>query len=264
MDIDMQSFSGVEGLAAADQPNTQIAQVASEDYPVYEEFLEKETPMQQPEVAQDAPVVNEQEFNFKALREEVDRIKAEREAERNEYRQNLEMMRANNASQTQRPQVQEKPMFDGMDDTEVPNVGEIRSAWAQKESAYQSRIEELEVAREHSDYAEVLTKYTAPLIQQKPHLAEGLKGASNKALYAYELGVMARAMQQQQQPAQVVQQPVATPQGQAKAQRIIENSRRPGTLSSASGQTTITKADYYATMSDKDFHAIASKHLGEI
>lgn len=262
-DIDMQSYSGATDLAAVDQqqPNTPNAYEAHEDFPVYEEFLVKETQEQTPAASepQSAPVPSEQELNFKALREEIDRIKAERDSERQEYRQNLEMMR-NNAPQKPAP-VEDRRMFGEMDDNDVPTAGDIRKAWENRESQYQARIEELEISRQYPDYADVLTKYTAPLLKQKPHLAEGLRSASNKALFAYELGVMARGIQPQPA-APVVQQP---PANQRKAERIIENSRKPGNLSSfGGGQSTLSKADYYGSMSDKDFLALAAKNLGEI
>jgi len=45
------------------------------------------------------------------------------------------------------------------------------------------------------------------------------------------------------------------------AEKIVENSRKPGTLSSAGGQSVLSKADYYASMSDKQFAEFASKNL---
>lgn len=253
-ELDMKSYAGelMDSAAEGQQEVGVNSYEETQEYPVQEEFLDKPSAQE----VQGTP--SKQELNFKALREEVDRIKTEREAERREYQMNLEMMRAN--LNQQHPQPIESPktskMFEGMDDHEVPNVKEIRQAWEQREADYQARIEELQVVQTHPDYAEVIQKYTAPLIKQKPHLAEGIYGAKNKALFAYELGKM---YQQQQQ--------AATPPSNmpsANAQRIVENSRKPGTLSSAGGQGSLSKADYYATMSDVEFMKMAARNLGEI
>jgi hypothetical protein len=48
------------------------------------------------------------------------------------------------------------------------------------------------------------------------------------------------------------------------AQRIVENARKPGTLAQAGGQSALSKADYFATMSDAEFMKMASKHLDTI
>ena len=137
----------------------------------------------QPEPVQTVQEPSQQELNFKALREEIDRIKVERD----EFRLNLDLLKAN-AQQLKTPPPEPKKFLDGMDEHEIPNVQEIRKAFEQREAEFQSRLEEIQVQQQFADYNEVLEKYTAPLLKQKPHLAEGIYGARNKALYAYELG----------------------------------------------------------------------------
>jgi len=48
------------------------------------------------------------------------------------------------------------------------------------------------------------------------------------------------------------------------AQRIVENARKPATLSQAGGQSVLSKADYYATMSDAEFMKMANQHLESV
>jgi len=258
-DIDMKNFAGAPNEpAAAVQPDTNSYQheVQGEAFVLPPEPIQPEAP---PEVkVPEPPQENRQEQNFKALREEVDRIKVERETERREYSQNLDMLKANMAQNMPRP---EKPkMFGDMKDDDIPNVGELRNAWNQKESEYQARIEELQVAQEHPDYAEVVEKFALPLVKSKPHLAQGILGAENKALFIYELGKMAQQLQTSQAPPSPPQPP---PQAikSSQAERIVENARKPGTLSGAGGQGTLSKADYYATMSDEEFMKMATKNL---
>lgn len=198
---------------------------------------------------------SKQELNFKALREEVDRLKAERESEKREYQFQMEMIRANmNQAQVPRQEEATRKMFEGMSDDDIPTVSELRKEWEQRESNYQERIEEMQVQQNYPDYAEVLEKYTAPLIKQKPHLAAGIRGADNKALFAYELGKMAQQA--------IVQQ--STPPQSENAKRILENSRKPGTLSSAGGRSALSQTDYYASMSDAEFIKFAGRHLNGI
>lgn len=250
-DIDIKSYAGeILDSAAESHLSDQNSYEEDSEYPVHKEFLDAPEPEKVSELAE---IQTKQEHNFRALREEIDRVKAEKD----ELRQNLEMMRANLAQRPPPVEHQEKKMFDGLDDYETPNVSQIRQEWEKRESGYQARIEELQVAQQYPDYAEVIQKYTAPLINQKPHLYEGIQGSKNKALFAYELG----KMYQQQQHINPAPTPTLPSQN---AQRIVENARKPGTLSSAGGQSTLSKADYYASMSDAEFMRVANKHLGEI
>ncbi len=176
-DIDMKTFAGAPSdPVAVDQPivdtNSYQQELKTEEFPVQTEFLD------QPVIKQEVDEIpSKQELNFRALREEVDRIKAEKK----ELEYNMDLMRANMAQRPQESSIKPKKMFDGMNDDDIPNVSEIRKEWDQKESQYQSRIEELQVAQQYSDYAEVIEKYALPLVKQKPHLAEGM--CSHKAFH---------------------------------------------------------------------------------
>ena len=247
-DIDMQNYAGASSqpAAAVEQVvDTNSYQQETSEYPVEKELLE------QPVKTDVVEEPSKQELNFRALTQEVDRMKAERESEKKEYQLQLDMLRANMAQQQQPTQHQERKFLDGMKDDDVPSVGELRKEWDQKEAMYQGRLEELQVAQMHPDYAEVMEKYLAPLVKQKPYLAEGIQGARNKAQYAYELAKMAQQMQDHQ---------VQTTKSE-NAQRIVENSRKPGTLSQAGGQGALSKADYFASMSDQEFMKMASRNL---
>jgi hypothetical protein len=252
LDIDIQNFAGEFSAPVAGEQNTDqnfYQQESGDQAYVHQDLLE---PAEATPKAQEEP--SPQELNFAALRQEVDRIKAEKEAEKREYQLQLDMLRANVAQQqAAQTQPKKREMFDGLDKDYVPNVDEIRREWSDREAAYQSRLEELEFQTMHPDYAEVMEKYSIPLVRQKPHLAEGLKGAANKALFAYELGKMAQQMQTNQAP--------PPPRVSESAQRIVENSKKPGHLSQVGGQSVLSKTDYYATMSDQEFYKLASRNL---
>lgn len=257
LDIDMNSYAGeFSNPAAGDQAIETNLYEGQPEFPVNDDLLDAAPQADlPPQEAEKNPQAN----HFRALREEVDRIKAEKDTERREYQAQLDMLKANLAQSNRQhePVAQERKMFEGMDDSDVPNVRELRTEWESRESAYQSRIEELQVAQMHPDYAEVIEKYAIPLVHQKPHLAEGLQGAKNKALFAYELGKMAQQMQAHAAP----QEPARPSEN---AQRMVENARKPGTLSQTGGQAALSKADYFASMSDAEFVKFASKNLEQI
>jgi cytochrome c556 len=251
-DIDMKSLTGADFVPAAGEyvESNSYDQEAS-DYPVNVALLDQPVKTQVDESAKE-PGTNPQAENFRAFREEVDRMKAERDLEKREFQLQLEMLRANmQAKHSQPEQPQERKFLGGMDESDVPSVGELRKEFEQREAQYAARIEELQVQQAHPDYAEVIEKYALPLVQQKPHLAEGLRGASNKALFAYELGKMAQRMQA----------PVQAAAKSDNAQRIVDNAKKPGTLSQAGGQGALSKADYFASMSDQEFMQMASRNL---
>lgn len=267
MTINMKEFTGENDSAAGGletQANSYQQEIAQDEVSVDQGILNQvnETRMADAEKAIDAPIPepSKQELNFQALREEVERLKHERDAERNEFRQNLELFKANlQQPVAQAPREEPKKFLDGLSETDVPNVAEIRQAFEQREQQYQLRLEELEIQSRHPDYVEVLEKFTAPLLKQKPHLAQGFNGAVNKAMYAYELGKMAQgAMQTAQAPVSQQTSPSET------AQKIVENARKPASLAQAGGTSRLSQADFYANMSDAEFIKMASKNLGEI
>lgn len=260
-DIDMENYGRGSALAAAEQTVDTNSYQQEDGEVVHKELLEQPFKTEVDEV-QEKAAINPQAENFRALREEVDRIKAEKEADKRDHQVQLEMLRANLAQQNQAKQTSKEQApdpFHGMSDADVPNVAEIKQAWNQlkdeqqkQERAYQERLEELHVQQMHPDYAEVIEKFALPLVKQKPHLLQGINSSSNKALFAYELGKMAQQIQNIQQP---------TPTKSETAQRIVDNSRKPGTLSQAGGQAALSKADYFATMSDQEFMKMASRNL---
>lgn len=256
MTIDMKDYAGEHSVSAAEGqqigPNSYQTESQQDQVEIHKEFLSEPTDANDLTPPPEEP--SKQELNFRALREEVDRIKAERD----EFRQNLELLKSQSQQREQHhtPPPEPKKFMDGLADNDVPNVAEIRREFEQRESMFQMKLEEIEIQQRHPDYVEVIEKFTAPLLKQKPHLAEGLYGARNKSLYAYELGKMAQSQQQQI--------PQSPPQQSQNAQRIVANASKPGNIANVGGSSALSQADYYATMSDNDFMKMASKNLGEI
>lgn len=250
------------------------------DYVAEEELQQKytgvadsvaESPVAKEEVAEEQvvsannPEPSEKELNFRALRESIAQEKHEREAERLRYQQELEFMKSQ-VAQMQKP---EKRILDDQQDDDLLTVGKYRQAQQdyekmlrQQEEAYKLKVNELEAKVSNPDYDEVVEKYSIPLLQNNRDFAIGLQTAENKAKYAYELGKMYRDSQLK---AQIAPAPVQETQMSRRAEKIVENASKPGTLSSArGGQPSLSKAEYYASMSEAEFNALVSKNLSEV
>jgi len=228
----------------------------------------------QPEAIQEQPVVqaqedaheSEKEYNFKALREEISREKAERERERQRYSEEIAFLREQYKSKSTNEDQISKSEIDKLSDDDLLTAGQYKRHLQDLESRYQQQLEQVRLNAEEArmkatnpDYAEVMEKYTIPLLQNNRDFARAFQAAENKADFAYRLGKM-----QMLSEAKPVQEPVKTEQMQ-KAERIIENSKKPGTLSNArGGQPSLSKAEYYAAMSEAEFNALVSKNLEEV
>ena len=261
MTIDMKDYAGeFESPAAVEQQSNNSYQRNEYEFPVMPPEA-TETPKVEIENQQEAaPPLQEdvQALNFKALSDSVERLKEERETEKREHQLQLDMLRANFVKQPAQEPAKPRQMFDGMEDGDVPNVGELRKAWQERESAYNERIEELQVANQYSDYAEVLNKHGKRLAENDPYFLQGLRGAENKAMFAYQY---AKREQRLMDLEAQVKGNVAPPVQSNNAQKIVDNARKPGTLAQAGGQSVLSKADYFETMSDADFIKFASKHM---
>lgn len=204
----------------------------------------------------------EKELNFKALRDSIAQEKAERESERLRYQHELEYMRTQLAQQ----QVPKKhPLAEERDD-DLLTVGKYRQTQQeyenmlrQQEDSYKLKLNELETKMQNPDYDEVMDKYAIPLLKTNRDFAIAFQNSENKASFAYNLGRMQRDSQRKDQ---IVPQ---EPEQSRRAERIVENSRKPGTLSSArGGQPSLSKAEYYASMSDAEFNNLVEKNLSEV
>lgn len=256
-DIDIKNYSGevLDDSAAVNQQQVDTNSYLNElqDAPLPQPA--KEGALEAQPLAQE-PIANPQSENFRLLREEVDRLKAERAQEKRDYQAQIEMLRVNTPQRQVEPEKPRK-MFDNLPDDDVPSVKDIRNEWQTRESAYQSRLDELEFQVKHSDYHEVIEKYAKPLANSDPFFIENLRRSVNPAQYAYSQG----KYQQRLHEAESLLKTQQTQQANPTAQRIVDNARKPGTLAQAGGQSVLSQADYFASMSDAEFMKMANKNL---
>jgi hypothetical protein len=241
--LEQQNMQGVNDPAAG-------GQVATPQPPVdqSEEVLEKV--QEQPEA------VSDKDYNFRALREELAQIKEDRDRLRGDF----EDLRRN---QVQRqPEPPRKRAIDDINSDDLVTGAQLKQAMAEREAEYELQLGELRVKAQYSDYDEVTSKYGVPLIEKEPDLAQGFLASNNKAAYLYKLGKMAM-LADKPAPEPVYQAPPPSPN--RDAQRIVENMKKPGTLSnSVGGSGQLSKLDYIAGMSDADFHALMTKNLEQV
>jgi len=209
--------------------------------------------------------LSDKEYNFRALRESIAEQKAEREAERRRYEQELFEMKYQLNQQMQSQKQPEKSALDGLDNSDLMTVEAYKKAQHEQQMRYQEelntlRYENLEnrARLQHSDYNEVMEKYSIPFLRENRDFARAFQAAENPAEFAYQLGRM-------QQGTQSAPQHVVETQARENAERIVQNARKPGTLSSArGGQPSLSKADYYASMSESDFAQFVQRNLEQV
>jgi len=203
-----------------------------------------------------APVAAPVRDQFAEMQSEM----AKQRRENEELRYNLELWKSQLSKQNQPvPQIQQ------LDDDEALTRGVYEEDVSSKMSALERKIADLEfqvsqnsVQSKYADYDEVIEKYTVPLANKNPYLAETIRSASNKPQVAYELGKQERELQQLR--AQVAGQPAKQQyayqnvQAPSPQMRMLENAMKPGSLSMTGGQGTFVqqKVDF-ASMSDAEF-----------
>lgn len=216
-------------------------------------------------VEAEQPVEHDKEYNFRAMREEIAKMKAEKEA----LEQNFDLWKRDLAANNVRrePEAPRKSALDTIPDDDIVTGAQLKRLLAEKDVELKKNLQEQEIYNQemrvksmYSDYDEVATKYGIPLMRKEPELAQAFVGAQNKAAYLYKLGKMAQLSESPQpQPSNIERQTVN------RAQRLVENSRKPGTLSnSPSGQIGISKTDYFANMPESEFNELIKKHLEQV
>lgn len=245
---------------------TGVMDPAAEDQGAVSEATQEQV-VDESNVAQEQPTeaLSDKEMNFKAMREEIAKMKAEKEA----LEQNFDVWKRELASSNVRrePEAPRKSLIESLPDDDIITGAQMKKILAEKDQQYQMHLQEQEVLNQetrmkaqYSDYDEVATTYGVPLLKKEPDLYQAFVGSQNKAAFLYKLGKM---QQLSESPAPAPSQYQA--QAVNKAQRMVENSRKPGTLSNGtSGQQAISRADYYASMDEKQFQDLVAKNLEQV
>jgi hypothetical protein len=204
---------------------------------------------QQAEVATQEPV-SDKELNFRALREEAAKLKSEREY----WKGQADALNKAHQQPTQKQEPAEQLDWD--DSTDVRRAWEtMRHENEQLRNEMRDSLAAIRTKTERSDWDSLVTQNVPELTSKNPLFAEMIQKASNPYEAAYLLAELNSKGRPQERP--VDTRPT-------NAQRAIANMQKPQTLASTGGSASLSSADYYASMSDEDFHKIAAKNLANI
>lgn len=223
-----------------------------DDFARYEAYM-KSQGISTTEVAATQPaVLTDAEKNFVALREKTERL----EKENQDLQRNFDYLR--NTVQKPAEPVRSNPL-DELDQDDAVTARVLRSRdeeFSKRQQALEQEVLRLNQALKYPDYNDVVENFTAPLFKDNPNLAAGFYAAPDPYKYAYDLGVMAR---KQKQEAQTPIAPPKPPPMHPHAQKILENSRKPGSLANTGGQGSFHAVKDFANMSDEEFEAEYAK-----
>lgn len=201
-------------------------------------------------VAAEQAKPSDKEMNFRALREETSKLKEEAS-----YWKGQAEAYSKQPSRMPEP-TEAGPEFDKLD---WDDSRDVRKAWEAMHKDNQRLREEMRdslaaanTKAQHQDWNSMVTQHVPSLTQQNPMFAEMIQKASNPYEAAYLLAQLNSKASQPQVPQNT------------NGQRAMENARKPQTLASVGGQGQISQADYYANMSDADFHKIAARNMENI
>lgn len=207
------------------------------------------------EVANQEPM-SQKEMNFGALREEISKMKEERE-----YWKGQAEAYSRTPQRSPEPQQSDQDALSALDWDDGKDVRKAFETLRQQNQSLQSELRDavtaLSTKTQHQDWNSMVTQHIPQLTSKNPIFAEMIQKASNPYEAAY---LLAELNAKSQQP--VAQQ--APPQMSGNAQRAIENAQKPRSLNSVGGSSTLNAADYYASMSDEDFMKVAGKNLANI
>ena len=209
---------------------------------------------QQPDVAGQE---SEQQTNFRALRDEISKMQSERDYWRGQADAFAKIPARPEPAQEERPDA-----FAALDLDDSRDVKRAFDAVRQENTRLREEIKDaltaIETKTQRQDWNAMVTQHVPNLTSKNPIFAEMIQKASNPYEAAYLLAELnARATTQPQgQPAPV--------QNFGHGQRAIENAQKPQSLASVGGNSNLSAADYYASMSDDDFMKIAARNLANV
>ncbi len=212
--------------------------------------LEAAAPVSDVQSEPQAEQVNEegQQVPLSALQSE----RAQRQQVQDELKVMKDHLALIQAQQSQiQAQQQPKEEIDNLSDDDVLTVGEAKKFLGRMNQQYQGSIEELKMAQKYPNYQEVVTNYLPEVIKQNPTIANTLQKTQDYEL-AYYLATHSEKYKTDHKRAKK----------SADAERILQNSQQPGSLSSVGQISPVNQAKRYKDMSDTDFKQEVNRNLG--
>lgn len=199
--------------------------------------------------------LSEQQMNFRALREEVSKMKEEREY----WKGQAEAFSKIPSRQSEPVQATQEDVYSALDWDDSSDVRKAFEAVRRENQSLRHEIKDaltaIETKAQRQDWNSMVTQHVPQLTSKNPIFAEMIQNSSNPYEAAYLLAELnSKTMQAAPQYSQ---------QGM-NGQRALANASKPQTLASVGGQGQLSAADYYASMSDEDFMKIAGRNLANI
>lgn len=207
-----------------------------------------DTGVTQPEVAAHRHE-SDQQMNFKAVREELAKMQQEREY----WKGQADAYARSPVRAEPQPAEQYNPFKDSEDDDWV-KTSNVRDAYNALRAEFNDKMAAMESKAQHSDWNSMVTQHVPQLTSKNPIFAEMIQRTSNPYEAAYLLAQLnAQASQS-----------TAPPPMSDNAQRAMTNAQKPVSVASMGGRGSLSSAEKYASMSDKDFMEFAAKNMAGI
>jgi hypothetical protein len=196
--------------------------------------------------------LSDKEMNFRALREETSKLKAESEYWRGQAE-------AFKTSPRQEPvQSNHEDAYAALDWDDSRDVRKAFDTLRVENNKLRDEMKDslsaIETKTTRPDWNNLVTQQVPQLTSQNKLFAEMIEKVSNPYEAAYLLAELNAKASGAPSPLQ----------NQGHGQRIQNNSQKPQSLASVGGQGQLNAADYYANMSDEDFMKIAGKNLANV
>jgi hypothetical protein len=193
-----------------------------------------------------------QDKNWGALREEISKMKQERE-----------YWKGQAEAYSKQPTQPEASQEDALSALDFDSGSDVRKAFetlrnenATLRNEMKDAFTAISTKSKRNDWDTMVSTHVPELTSKNPIFAEMIQNTSNP----YEAAYLLAELNARGQP--VAQQ--NTGYTNQNAQRAIANAQKPQTLASIGSGSGISNADYYANMSDADFHKIAARNLANV
>lgn len=201
--------------------------------------------------------LSEQQQNFRALREEVAKMKEERDF----YRGQVDAYSKMPARQPESVQSTQEDAYSALDWEDSHDVRKAFEAVRQENQQLRNEVKDaltaVQTKAQRQDWNTMVTQHVPQLTSKNPIFAEMIQNASNPYEAAYLLAEL-NAKASNQAPSYIEQSPGIN------GQRALANAQKPQSLATVGGTGQLSAADYYASMSDEDFMKIAARNLANI
>lgn len=197
--------------------------------------------------------VSDKELNFKALRDEVSKMKEERE-----------YWKGQADAFARAPVAPPSAQQDAYAALDWEDSGDVRKAFdtvrqenVKLREEFRDALSAVQTKANRTDWNQMVTQHVPTLTNQNPIFAEMIQNASNP----YEAAYLLAELSSRTQP--VATQPTPS-YNNGNAQRVMQNVNKPQSLAQVGGHGQLSSADYYASMSDEDFIKMAGKNLANV